>query len=149
MKLLDKKNISRDEYAHEIIKRCEQFVAENNMMELQCGKHEIAGEEFYVNIIEYETKNEKECMWEAHRQYLDVHYLISGEEIIKISSVDHMLIDKYFEENDYVKLEGEAQHSVTLKENEFLVLFLEDAHKTGCCSEIPMKVKKAIFKIKK
>ena len=136
-------------YSKDILKKCKQFVLEHDMNTLDCGRYDIYGKDFFVNIVNYHTKNESECMWEAHKQYLDIHYIISGTEKIKIANVDKMNLDQYFEESDYLKLDGTATGEIDLNEGDYLILFFEDAHMTGISVDETTSVKKAIFKVSK
>ena len=48
----------------------------------QEGKVEIIGDRIFANIDRYKTKPETKCRMEAHRQYIDIQVLFSGQEII-------------------------------------------------------------------
>ena len=78
-------------------------------------------EDIFVNITEYETKEKKETYWEAHKKYLDLHFIISGTEKVCIGSLFKM---------NYVDYDS------------------CDVHKTGIVCDGKTKVKKAIFKIR-
>lgn len=127
---------------------CMDFIRHNDMNSLKNGSYIIDGDNVYVNIVEYNTKLASEGQWEAHKKYLDLHYVISGQEIIQVSSLSSMVVLEYVEEEDYVKNSGDAESDVHMKANSLLLLFPEDAHKTAVIIDKSEKVKKAIFKIK-
>lgn len=127
---------------------CRSFICHNDMNSLENGSHIIDGDDVYVNILEYNTKPASEGQWEAHKKYLDLHYVISGQEIIQVSCLSSMDVFEYVEEEDYVKNSGDAESDVHMKANSLLLLFPEDAHKTAVIVDKIEKVKKAIFKIK-
>ena len=60
-----------------------------------------------------------------------------------------MNLDQYFEESDYLKLDGTATGEIDLKVGDYLLLFFEDAHMTGIAVNETTSVKKAIFKVSK
>lgn len=136
-------------YDNFILEKCTNFVMSHDMNTIECGKYEIDGEKIFVNIVKYDTKEEKDCIWEAHKQYLDIHYVINGMERIKISNVKNMNCGQYLEKSDYLQLDGEATSEVILMQGQYLTLFLEDAHMTGVKVEDKNEIKKAIFKIHK
>ena len=35
-----------------------------------------------ANPVSFVSKEEKECMYEAHQKYIDVHYIIEGVEVV-------------------------------------------------------------------
>ncbi|WP_340004762.1 YhcH/YjgK/YiaL family protein [Paenibacillus sp. FSL K6-0276] len=45
------------------------------------GRIEIRGNEMYTSIMALEVKSLEEQVAEKHETYIDVHYLIEGEEI--------------------------------------------------------------------
>lgn len=143
---IDKK-IEEKFYKKKIIDLCNEFIEKHDLGRIPCGKYLIDGEDFFVNVVSYDTKKETECIWEAHRQYIDIHYIINGKEKIRVANVNDMQIQEYIDEIDYVKMEGQASAEINLQENKFLILFFEDAHMTGEYIEQPQKIKKAIFKI--
>jgi len=99
-----------------------------------------------ANLFEYQTKSGL-TNYEAHRKYIDVHYAISGEEIIKVANVDSLKITKeYTEEGDYLLGESEGKE-VVLKEKEICILFPEEAHLTGNIYNNPTMVRKIVFKV--
>jgi len=131
-----------------IINEVNDFVTKNNMDLLKNGRHEIDGDKLYVNILEYDTKPEEQCLWEAHRKYYDLHYIISGEEIIKIGRISSSKVESYTEDLDYVALTSDAESIITCHPGDFLFLDCEDAHLTGAMiNGKTSHIKKAVFKI--
>ena len=46
-------------------------------------------------------KEEKDCFWEAHRKYLDFHFILEGKENIAVDHINHQKIkEEYNEEKD-------------------------------------------------
>lgn len=103
--------------------------------------------EFWINIAEFEEISAGEKHLEAHRDFLDLHFIIEGEEHFGYADAEGLTeVKAYDKENDYLLLSGEAD-ALTLKKGDFCVFFPEDAH-------IPVmgkgdgRLKKAIVKIK-
>lgn len=102
---------------------------------------------FWINIAEFDEVATGEKQFEAHRDFLDLHFIIEGEEKFGYADIERLTEAKaYDKENDYLLLSGDAD-VLTLKKGDFCVVFPEDAH-------IPVmgkgdgKLKKAIVKIK-
>ena len=47
-----------------------------------CERQELKGGDVYVTRFTYETVPEEESFFEAHRNYLDIHIMLSGSEEI-------------------------------------------------------------------
>ena len=64
-----------------------EFLARPDLAELAPGRHEIMGDEVFANVQELTTVRPGEKNYEAHRRYADVHYVISGEELMGVAPV--------------------------------------------------------------
>lgn len=135
-------------YLDSKVKKCIDYISNNNLSEYKTGVHNIENDDFFVNIVEYETTTEKNRFWEAHKKYIDVHFMIFGQERINLCFIEDTEIKGYEEQKDFVLLDGKNTSSVLLKQGDFLVCYPEDAHMTALANGNNMNVKKAIFKIK-
>ena len=85
--------------------------------------------------------------FEAHRQYLDIHYVISGSEGMGYSDIDKLTaLAEYNADDDYILLSGEV-NKIVMKEGDFCIVFPEDAH-VPAMSAGSAPFKKAVVKIK-
>ncbi len=57
-----------------------QFIADNDLGELECGKHIIDGDNLYVNIVDARLKTPEEARLEAHDKYIDIQVPLSKAE---------------------------------------------------------------------
>jgi len=125
------------------------FLEKNDLMKMQDGKYPIKGDEVYMILQTYATKNISEASLEAHKSYIDLQYLACGEEMIGFCHVDGLSsVTEYDEEKDIVffKEQGDV---FCLKAGDFAIFFPHDAHMPSICIGEPEKVKKAVIKIKK
>lgn len=139
-----------DEYAYlmDKFKAAFDYYKANDLASYEPGKHDIDGDELFVNIAEYETTTADNRFWEAHKDYIDLQILISGHERIDLNFIHNMDTHDYKKEDDFLAMDGEAKVSVELKAGDFLICYPNDGHMTGLSADGPSQVKKAIFKIK-
>lgn len=103
--------------------------------------------EFWINIAEFDEIAPGEKLFEVHKNFLDLHFIINGEEEFGYADIKTLTESKpYDEENDYLLLSGDAA-SFNLKKGDFCIVFPEDAH-IPCMSKGNGILKKAIVKIK-
>ena len=133
----------------ENIKLSLEFLENNELKNFENGKYEISGEDVFINIQDYETKPENQGKWEAHRKYIDIQFMIEGSEKIGVGEIqDFSTKEIYNEEQDVEFLETqEKQQFITLKENEYIILYPQDVHMPQICNDIPSYVKKAVVKV--
>lgn len=141
----DRKDFS---WLEEVVGKCFDYAAANDLLSYEKGSHPIDGDELFVNIVEYETTTPENRFWEAHRQYLDLHFMLRGPEQIDVNLIDNMEQKEFVEKDDFLPLEGNPNSHVILNAGDFLLCYPADAHRTAVQVGAPAAIKKAIFKIR-
>ncbi len=113
------------------------------------GSYEFEG--FRGGISEPKTsdfdENGNDTLFEAHKKYLDIHYVIEGSEGIGYAHIDTLSpTTEYNEEDDYILLSG-RKDKVILNKGDFCIVFPEDAHAPAMCGT-ESYLKKTVVKIK-
>ena len=135
-------------YLEENVRKCFDYAREHDLLSYEKGSHPLDGDELFVNIVEYETTTPENRFWEAHRQYLDLHFMLRGPEQIDVNFIDNMEQKEFVEKDDFLPLEGEPNSHVVLNAGDFLLCYPADAHRTAVQVGSPATIKKAIFKIR-
>ena len=128
--------------------KVQRFLNERNLQNLEVGKYEL-GDGCYVAVSEYESKQCGEIVYEAHRAYLDIQFLLYGKESIFLTDKNSAVCTREYDfENDYALYASEKGDEKILKAGELMVLYPEDLHSPcHATDDIPCKVKKFVFKI--
>lgn len=134
-------------FLEKAVMECFDYANTHDLLSYENGCHEIDGKRLFVNIVEYTTTTPKQRFWEAHRQYLDLHFMLSGTEQIDFNFIANMEQKAYEEKDDFLPLDGDKNCSVILRDKDFLICFPNDAHRTAIQVNQPETIKKAIFKI--
>lgn len=120
------------------------FFKNNNLKALPNGRYDL-GDGNYVNIFEYDTK-ENDGVFETHKEYVDVHYAILGNERILWGDGYTKKTTPYQKDGDYSL--GLVENAKEVVLNGGCCIFLtNEPHKAGVILETSEKVKKAVFKI--
>lgn len=121
------------------------WIKNSDFNKLEDGKHVIS-ETLYANIQTYETKDN--ALFEAHRDYIDIQYMISGEECIGVVDYnDCSTIEEYNKEKDIEFLSSNSENNEVIKDGEFVILFPHDAHKPSLSNKNKLTVRKAVVKV--
>ena len=122
------------------------FIKQNDMTQLSAGKHEIKGNDVFVNVQLAKGKTADEAVLEYHRKMVDIQVPISGCETYGYSPLADLPEVEYNETTDMALAPGvKPQQYVTCRPGQFIVFFPQDAHAPFITSED--KLHKAIFKI--
>lgn len=125
-----------------------EMISSGALDELDLGRHDL-GPGIYVNVVEIQTKDSG--IFESHRQYVDIHYPISGAERIELADEAGMEVtEAYDEEKDCVfgNASGE-RYSYIVKPKTPFVVMPGEAHVPGLSvSEGErQRMKKAVVKV--
>lgn len=125
-----------------------KYIQANDLKSFENGKYEIDGDDIFIIIQDYNSKKMGEALFEAHKKYSDIQYIIEGEEQLGYANIeDFTPTTSYNEEKDLVF--GNAQGSfIKAKEGDFIVFTPQDAHMPSMSIDKPSLVKKAVIKIK-
>lgn len=126
-------------------------LAELEKEEFVKGRHEVDGSNIYINALEYDTKNIEDAKMEAHRAYIDVMWMVSGEEIIGVVPSDELteITKEYDPKGDAFLAKLPAAYTpVRMKPNSVCILFPEDGHAPCMDADKKDHVRKLIAKVR-
>lgn len=114
------------------------------------GKNEINGENLFFNLQICQTKILSDCFFEGHKDYIDIHIVIDGEENIGYSPKESLREKtEYNKEADFQVLEGEEEYRYKMDKDNFIMFFPDEPHMPLISTkEVPKSLKKVVFKIK-
>jgi len=102
-------------------------------------------------VSEYETKAVNENGYEAHKRYIDIQALLSGEERIACQPIEWLTQTKpYSEDCDAAFYAADiTPHPsyLTLRPSFFAILYPQDGHMPQLSVTTPTKVKKVVIKV--
>lgn len=116
---------------------------------MEPGRYEV-NENFFFNLMEYETKPIKECRIESHINYVDIQWIVSGVECIDITDLKGLEEEESYDpERDIMFWKTpELMSRVKLSAGSYIVLPPNLPHKPGIAVSEPAKVKKCVGKVR-
>ena len=135
------KGLSEDIY--EVLK-----FLKNASSDLACGVHEI-NPRVKAIVSEYETMPVSKNGYEAHKKFIDIQYLLKGEERNCCLPIEKLTeIKPYREEIDAAFYTADAPtQELKLGDGYFAIYFPQDGHMPGLSKEGKEYVKKLVVKV--
>jgi YhcH/YjgK/YiaL family protein len=126
------------------------FLKDNDLTKLELKRYDLDGDNLYVMVSEYNTKNPENARYEAHRKYIDIQYVVSGRELIGIAPLasKDSILQEYDATKDIEFLSVKKGITVQATPTKFFVFFPEEAHMPGLKEETNAPVRKAVVKIR-
>jgi biofilm protein TabA len=126
------------------------FLKDNDLKKLELKRYDIDGNNLFVLVSEYSTKNPETTRFEAHKNYIDIQYVVSGSELIGIAPLasQDAVLQPYDAAKDIEFVSIKKGKMVQANPATFFVFFPEDAHMPGLKEETNAPVRKIVVKIK-
>jgi YhcH/YjgK/YiaL family protein len=123
-----------------------EFLHNTDLDAIPSGKHDIDGDSIFALVQEYQTKPLAECKLESHKKYIDIQYVIRGEEFMGVTTKNNQTIVEVNEEKDYTFYEGSTS-LVRVSKGMFTIFFPDDLHQPCVQTESDSEVKKVVIKV--
>lgn len=110
----------------------------------------VDGENIFINLSTYTNKNVADCLFESHKKYIDIQFVLKGSEKIDVCDTKGLKVtEDRLETDDIAFYENTDVFSTAyLSEGDFTVLFPEEAHRPCVAPDGKgVKVRKAVAKI--
>lgn len=120
------------------------------------NKKELPKEKIYVNdyfylfVQEYYTKQADGDFLESHKKYVDIQWIIEGEEEFSIADIGELHQQKeYSEERDVILWKPrKIMTRIAMRADSYIVLLPQNAHKVSGMNGVNCFVRKIVGKVK-
>jgi biofilm protein TabA len=131
---------------HPLFSRAFEYLARPDLEGLAAGTYELEGRRLYSIVQDYVTKPMDQGKWEAHRQYIDLQFVVRGTERIGYAPARRMEAGAYDTDRDFQALSGRGDF-ITLHRGDFVLLWPGEAHMPGMAAGDAGTVRKVVVKI--
>jgi biofilm protein TabA len=126
-----------------------EVLRDKTLTQKEDGKYAVEGDKIYYTIQRYTTKPLSEGKLEAHRKYIDIQFLLSGEELLGYAPLKGLTVAEVYNPQKDIAFFNTPKDitKVILEPGMFCLLFPDDAHLP--CRQLagPEEVQKAVIKI--
>jgi biofilm protein TabA len=128
------------------------FLRSANIHGLPDGRVEIDGDRVFALVQRYKTMITDAPKFECHRKYIDVQFIVSGEEVIGWTPLVWMTITEAYDADKDICFGTVARGKWTrayLQAGQLAVLWPEDGHAPKVASGTSSPVMKIVVKVEK
>lgn len=119
------------EALHPSFKSVFDYLKQNDLSKVPTGRITLDADNIFINIDDAELRTKSEQVLEIHRQYIDIHIPLSGEEIVGWTPLDDLEVpsnEPFDVKRDFALYAQKASTYFTVKPGQFYIMFPEDAH---------------------
>lgn len=131
MILADLSDSRHIEALHPAFKAVIDYVRNNDLTKVQAGRITLDGENIFINVDDATLRDQKSQVLEVHRQYIDIHFPLDGEEIVgwtPTKALKQPSVEPFDVKKDFALYAQQASTYFTVKPGQFYIMFPEDAH---------------------
>jgi YhcH/YjgK/YiaL family protein len=120
----------------------------NDLANAHTGKYSLKGDEAVAIVSEYQTKQPEDAKWESHRKFIDLQYVINGEEKMGLLPLQVAKLASDYDADKDVILFGEQDGEYYVANPDaFFLFFPDDVHRPCIRIGDSKPVKKLVIKI--
>lgn len=124
------------------------YLKNTDLQTLSNGRHVIDGDNVYAIVTEAPTKDYDKTAFESHQKYIDLQYVITGDENMAKAPVASVAVNKpYDDKADIAYYTGEGK-IYDVPAGTFMLFFPGEAHRPNITPGGNQVVKKIVIKIK-
>ncbi len=126
------------------------FLRTRNLHGLPDGRVEIEGDRVFALVQRYETMITDAPKFECHRTYIDVQFIVSGEEVIGWAPLSRMAITEAYDAGKDICFGTVVKGKWTpvhLQAGQLAVLWPEDGHAPKLAGGVSSPVMKIVVKV--
>jgi len=150
MIVTDLSNIDYQVSTTSVIKKAIDFLRRTNIHSLADGRVEIDGQQVFAIIQRYETVIAGVPKFEYHKKYIDIQYVVSGEEVIGWAPADEITVTEAYDADKDICFGTVPKGKITpvyMRAGQVAVLYPEDGHAPRLAAGAPSHVLKVVVKV--
>ena len=107
------------------------FLKNYNLPRADLGRIEL-GDNMFAIVQEYFPKDREGALLEVHEKYIDIQYIVSGNEVIDVAPLKNMTVTKPYNAESDAAFGDVAEFSeLKASPERFFIFFPADAHRPG------------------
>ena len=126
-----------------------ELLKDSQLPEKADGRYEVDGSSLFYLVQSYASHPAEERRFESHQKYIDIQYMLLGEEVMGYAPASTLVLKTpYDEAKDIAFYDTPGSYSrLEVREGMFALFYPEDGHMPGCQLSGPSNVRKVVVKV--
>ncbi|MCG2769538.1 MAG: YhcH/YjgK/YiaL family protein [Chloroflexota bacterium] len=132
------------------LRQAVDFLRDVHGQELAEGKIKIRGDTLFALVQTYDTVVDDEWLFEGHRRYIDIQYIVEGDEIIGWAPAGRAAITAEYDDTTDAWRGTVCRDEITslrLSSGQLAVFYPSDAHAPKRAAGAQARVRKIVVKV--
>ncbi len=126
-----------------------RFLERSDIKDLPVGRQEIDGDALYALVMKLPTRSVETAQFEDHRRFIDVHYIISGQDTTGFAPTEELNVVEPYQEKTDIQMFSVPKSYTKLKmyPGRYAVFFPGGGHMPNCHLDRPHSLHKIVVKV--
>jgi len=126
-----------------------EYLKKTDFTKKELSRVDLDGNRMYATLSSIPTKAPESAKLEAHRKYLDIHYLVDGRETIGSVNVAGLEVtDPYKEASDVEFFKVPAKYrKIEMRPGHFAIFLPGQGHMPGLGTDTSAMIRKVVVKV--
>ena len=134
---------------HPLLKKAAEEMKRLRDADAPVGRYEIVGDELFINVMFSQTNVYENCLFENHKEYIDVQMMLDGEEEIGYAPEETLTVKTPYTTDVAFFYMSEPTQKVRISRDIACIILPPEPHAPGMAVDnTPKRVKKMVAKIK-
>lgn len=133
----------------EAVRRAVEYIRSSDFTVMEPGEYPIDGDLIYAKVFDLTSKEVKDTKPEVHKNYIDVQFWVSGEEMMGFTpkKADYPVVEAHEEQDLYFLGDVKDETFIKAVEGDYMVFFPNDIHRPGTVVDGPVTYRKVVVKV--
>lgn len=120
------------------IARALDYLQQTDFRDVTDGRYELDGDRLFALVLRYQPKPLDQAMWEAHRRYIDIQYVVEGSERMGYTWLrsDLPVRQPYDPQKDIMFFDADGDW-IEVSAGSFAIFAPHDVHAPGLATDRP------------
>ena len=133
---------------HPGIETALRYIQSTDFTKVNNGTYEINGHQLFAIVQEYDTKDSSTEKLEAHKKYIDVQFMIHGQERMGHTLLNNQIPTRdYQSEDDFMLFDEAPDFFSVVTEGMFTIFYPTDLHMPCILHQASSHVRKVVVKV--
>ena len=112
------------------------------------GEKAVTDGDVFMNVYRYQSKPYEQKKPETHLKYIDIQYVIEGEEVIACRPLEdaETPVESIPEKDLYFQRDGTLE-PIRVSAGSFVIIFPHEVHAPSLALDVPRDIRKAVVKV--
>lgn len=128
-----------------------KYLAETDLKSMEVGRYDI-NEDFFILRQAYESKPSEACKFETHEVYVDIQWIIEGEEAIEVCTKDEVVVTEPYDavkDAQFYATPDVPVSRVVVKAGSYMTLYPSIVHRAGLAEGESVHIEKVVAKVRR